>query len=168
MKTLYHLALTTTFLTTSLSAQKLPNPKLTPGVVDQSIEADATKAKRIIDGVEHNMCAPDFVTPPFRVATKSEATKRKVCEAYGITKDCPGPNWELDDVVPIELGGKNVAENLWPQPIKEARVKDHKVEDRLGGPRGLVCKGRFTLKEAQACVLSDWVVCMKRLDRIAK
>lgn len=165
-----HTLLTVTALCALLTAnaQQRPKPKLTPGVFDQSLEADLSRNSRIIDGVEHNICAPDFVTPPFRVATKSEKTKTEVCKLYGITKGCPGPAWELDDIIPVELGGRNVADNLWPQPIKEARVKDHKVEDRLGGPHGLVCKGRFTLKEAQACVNADWVVCMKRLDRIAK
>lgn len=140
-----------------------PDTKLTPGDVDPTLEADLTRNKRLVDGVEHNICAPDFVTPPFRVATKSEAAKTRVCRAYGITSGCPGRDWELDDAVPVELGGKNVEANLWPQPVKEARVKDHKVEDLLGGPRGLVCAGKITLVDAQRCVRNDWVACMARV-----
>jgi len=142
-----------------------PDRKLTPGVVDATIEADLSKKSYIVNDVERNICASDFVTPPFRVATKSEKIKTAVCKAYGIDKGCPGADWELDDIIPVELGGKNVEANLWPQPIKEARVKDHRVEDVLGGPRGLVCQGKIALKTAQACVLDDWVKCM---DVVAK
>jgi hypothetical protein len=123
----------------------------------------------LIDGVEHNICNPHFITPPFRVATKSQSAKTAVCKLYGLTAPtatCPGPDWELDDIIPVELGGKNVPANLWPQPIKEARVKDHRVEDRLGGPRGLVCAGKITLVDAQMCVLNDWVACAARVDAL--
>ena len=138
----------------------VPNSRFTPGVIDTTLVADLTKAKHMISGVEHNICAPDFVTPPFRVATKSEKIKTAVCRAYGVASGCPGSDWELDDILPIEMGGKNVQANLWPQPIKEARVKDHQVEDLLGGPRGLVCQGKIKLSTAQQCVIKDWVGCM--------
>jgi hypothetical protein len=144
-----------------MSAQyAVPNPKLTPGVVDSTIVADLSKTPHMVGGVEHNICSADFVTPPFRVATKSQKIKTAVCVSYGITRGCPGPEWELDDIIPVELGGANVQSNLWPQPIKEARVKDHQVEDLLGGPRGLVCAGKITLAAAQSCVRDNWVACM--------
>jgi hypothetical protein len=149
-----------------LHSQQRPNPKLTPGVVDSSLVADRSGASHRVAGVEHNICAADFRTPPFRVATKSTAIKTKVCRAYGITQGCPGRAYELDDILPIESGGKNVAANLWPQPIAEARVKDHQVEDKLGGPKGLVCAGKISLKDAQACVLEDWVACAARVKKL--
>jgi hypothetical protein len=139
----------------------IQNPKLTPGVIDKTLVADLSKKSYMIDGVEHNICNPHFATPPFRVATKSQKIKTAVCTAYGIVSGCPGPDWELDDIVPIEVGGQNVQANLWPQPIKDARVKDHKVEDLLGGPRGLVCQGKIGLADAQSCILNDWTKCAK-------
>lgn len=153
-------------LAAALAAQKptkyaLPIADRTPGVVDPSLTADLSKARHLdTDGVEHNICAPDFKTPPFRVATKSQKIKTAVCKSYGIDTGCPGPGWELDDLVPIEVGGMNIEANLWPQPIAEARVKDHRVEDLLGGPRGLVCQGKISLQDAQRCVRADWVQCM--------
>jgi hypothetical protein len=144
----------------------LPDKTISPGVVDSTLVADLSKKPHMIGGVEHNICAPDFRTPAFRVATKSQSIKKKVCAAYGITTGCPGPKYELDDMVPIFSGGKNVQANLWPQPILEARVKDHQVEDKLGGPRGFVCRGKITLKEAQSCILTDWVSCAAQIKRL--
>jgi hypothetical protein len=150
-----------------LPAQQRQNPKLTPGAVDVTLVADLTKTSHPVNGIEHNICAAGFTTPPFRVATKSQKIKTAVCRAYGLTTGCPGPAWELDDIIPIEVGGQNVQANLWPQPIAEARVKDHQVEDTLGGPRGLVCAGRITLKDAQFCIMNDWVACAVTMKKLA-
>lgn len=50
-------------------------------------------------------------------------------------------------------------ENLWPQPIKQARVKD-KLENTL---HRKVCAGSMTLTAAQHCINSDWYQCGKRI-----
>jgi len=146
--------------------QARPNLKLTPGAVDSTLVADLSKVPHKVDGVEHNICAADFVTPPFRVATKSQKIKTAVCLAYGVTSGCPGKTWELDDIIPIEVGGQNIQLNLWPQPIAEARIKDHQVEDLLGGPHGLVCQGKIALQAAQSCVLNDWVACAVTVKKL--
>jgi hypothetical protein len=158
--------LTLLLLTGSLAAQSLPDPKLTPGAVDNTLIADMSKKPHMIKGIEHNICAPDFVTPPFRVATKSTSIKKKVCVAYGIATGCPGKAWELDDIIAVEVGGNNIQSNLWPQPITEARTKDHQVEDLLGGPKGLVCQGNITLDAAQQCMLSNWVSCAEVVKKL--
>jgi len=158
--------MTLIFTSPLFSQYSKPNPKLTPGIVDATIEADLNGRSYIIDGVEHNICAPYFRTSPFRSATKSEKIKTAVCRAYGITTGCPGSAWELDDILPIEMGGKNVQANLWPQPIKEARVKDHQVEDLLGGPKGLICRGKISLANAQRCIITDWVTCAARVKTL--
>ena len=143
--------------------KSLQDMKVTPGAVDLSLVADLTKAPHMVAGVEHNICAADFKTLPFRVATKSQKIKTAVCKAYGIDAGCPGQKWELDDIIPIEVGGQNIQINLWPQPIAEARVKDHQVEDLLGGPKGLVCRGKISLSDAQSCIVNDWTACAVRI-----
>ena len=84
----------------------------------------------------------------------SAETKHKICLEYGIGSDCPGPNWEIDHLVPLELGGSNDLANLWPQPINEARNKD-RVEGFL---HRNVCNGQITLEEAQRLVKTWWMV----------
>lgn len=64
--------------------------------------------------------------------------------------------YELDHVVPLELGGHpralaNLKLQLWP----EARVKD-KLENRLNR---LVCQGKMPLEEARNCIYDDWKSC---------
>jgi hypothetical protein len=140
--------------------QALPDPTLTPGAVNAHVIAEPGAGAYLIDGVEYNLCAKDFRTKPFRKATKSVRIKTAVCRAYGIKSGCPGKAWELDDAVPVELGGDNIQSNLWPQPIKEARVKDHQVEDKF--PK-LVCAGKISLEDAQACLRTNWVKCQAKV-----
>ena len=144
----------------------LPDPTVTPGVIDTTIVADLSKKPYMVNGIEHNICAPDFRTPAFRVATKSQSIKKKVCQSYGIESGCPGPQYALDDICSVETGCKNVQANLWPQPIGQARIKDHQVEDKLGGPRGLICQGKISLKDAQSCLITDWVACSQRIKTL--
>lgn len=154
-------------LTTPLFAQAhyghdgqyaLPDPKVTPGAVDSRLIADTSGKPHMVGGVEANLCAKDFRTGPWRKVSESE--KKKACTEYGITKGCPGPAYELDHLISLEIGGSDDLENLWPQPIKEARIKDHSTEDVL--PK-LVCSGKMSLKEAQSCISTDWVACGKKI-----
>ena len=146
---------------TTLAAQQLPNATFTPGAVDTRLVADVTGAAHLVGGVEANLCAKSFRTGPWRKVSQSE--KLKACRAYGITTGCPGPSYELDHLVSLELGGSDDIKNLWPQPIVEARVKDHQVEDVL--PR-LVCSGKLTLADAQQCVAVNWVACAVRIKSL--
>lgn len=60
------------------------------------------------------------------------------------------PNkWEVDHLISLELGGDNSLQNLWPQPLGQARQKDI-TENRLHKE---VCDQTITLAEAQAEVL---------------
>lgn len=136
----------------------LPDSKITPGGVDARLVADVSGKSHLVGGVEANVCAKDFRTGPWRKV--SELEKKKACAEYGITSGCPGPKWELDHLISLEIGGNDSLGNLWPQPIGEARIKDHQVEDKL--PK-MVCSGVMTLKEAQECVSKDWVDCAVKI-----
>ena len=90
-----------------------PNPQLTPG----------------------KLCTPDdpnFSTYryPAHIAyctrNVTDLEKQKVANAYGV----PRADWskyEFDHLIPLNAGGSDDAENIWPQPIAEAHEKD-KVE----------------------------------------
>jgi hypothetical protein len=69
-------------------------------------------------------------------------------------------DYEEDHYIPLELGGHPTdVRNLWPQPIREARMKD-KLERVLNRA---VCGGRLTLTQAQRCLVPDWVACARRM-----
>lgn len=59
-------------------------------------------------------------------------------------------DFELDDRVPLELGGKPGADNYWLQPIEEAHAKDRE-EDAIHKE---VCAGRINIHDAQRYFLS--------------
>jgi hypothetical protein len=79
-----------------------------------------------------------------RVRNVSAASKKRVCARYH-AEACPGPNWEIDHLIPLCAGGSNDEANLWPQNIVEAAVKD-KLEN-------YVCRQlrnrKMTMVEAQ-------------------
>jgi hypothetical protein len=69
-------------------------------------------------------------------------------------------DYEEDHYIPLELGGHPTdVRNLWPQPIREARMKD-KLESVLNRA---VCGGTLTLTQAQRCLLPNWAVCARRM-----
>ncbi len=112
----------------------LPNPKLTPGVT--------------VTISQHAVCTTKWGRDVRHV---TEAMKREVCTRYGANA-CPGPRWELDHLIPRELGGADAVDNLWPQPIREARLKD-RLENFL---HRTVCAGGLTVPEAQELIRTDW------------
>jgi hypothetical protein len=129
----------------SLHAQQLPDPTLTPGAIRTK---DATE-----------ICAKSFRTKKYRKTTLS--TKKKVCLEYHIAAKCPNPKrMEIDHDLPIELGGQDDITNLWPQMAPEFHQKD-KLENAL---KRLVCKEHsMTLPEAQSCILNNWATCYQRV-----
>ena len=80
---------------------------------------------------------------------------------YGIQSPSPR-TYEIDHLIPTDLGGSEDPRNLWPQPyargVWNARVKDA-LEERL---RTLVCDGRIDLATAQRELARDWIGAYKR------
>jgi hypothetical protein len=81
--------------------------------------------------------------------------KRAVYRSYGIGFHRPR-TYEVDHLVPLELGGANDPANLWPEA---ARPKPgYHEKDRLENfLHDLVCSGRLALRAAQREIARDWV-----------
>jgi hypothetical protein len=144
-------------------AYRLPDARYTPGAVDPLAVADLSGARHTVGGIERNVCAKDFRTAPIRASIHNFAgLKKKACAEYGAAK-CDG-SVEGDHLISLEIGGcPDCLTNVWPEPMAEARIKDHQVEDVL--PR-LVCAGKLTLRDAQRCVAGDWASCGSRIGKI--
>jgi hypothetical protein len=123
-----------------------PMKRWTPGAV----RVEVTKASVCTVGAgEQNL-------PVVPAARAMEVFRR-----YSISQ--PGHRkFEVDYLIPPDLGGSDNADNLWPQPYEtgvwNARVKDA-LEDRL---RTLVCNGELDLATAQHDIASDWIAAYKK------
>jgi hypothetical protein len=142
---------------------ELPDRTATPGQTDPLAVADITGTSHITNGVERNVCAKDFRTPPIRkMITNFAGLKAQACKEYNVTP-CD-KSVEGDHLISIELGGcPYCLGNIWPQEMDQARIKDHQVEDVL--PK-LICSGKMTLSDAQQCIADDWVACAVRIKTL--
>lgn len=118
-----------------------PDPKLTPGEIAVQ---DRTR-----------ICTQEPST-----STLPHDVGRLVFDLYGI--DRPGKRgYELDHLIPPELGGADDPKNLWPQPYLSewnAHLKDA-LEDRL---HQMVCQDEITLAAAQHELATDWIAAYKK------
>jgi hypothetical protein len=118
------------------AASNLPNPRLTPGAV---LTTDVAR-----------ICAPGYARSVRRTA---RALKLAIYAEYRIAPRAG--DYEIDHLIPLELGGADVAENLWPQSYDapgNAGAKD-RLENFLHRE---VCAGKLPLREAQAEIAGNW------------
>jgi len=136
------------FLTQVLLAQEptpiLPDANMTPGDT--------------FDITAQDICAHGYAR---KVRDVPAEMKREVYREYGIISHGPG-DYEIDHLIPLELGGSNSIKNLWPESHRtspwNAQVKD-RLEDKL---HALVCSGQLDLKTAQQAIASNWIEAYKK------
>ena len=87
------------------------------------------------------------------------AMKKQVFAAYGIAW-AEHARYEVDHLIPRELGGADDVANLWPQPwtgAQNAHMKD-RLENAL---HRQVCAGELSLEHAQEAIRSDWIAAFR-------
>jgi hypothetical protein len=114
---------------------QLPDPACTPG----SVITQATVAR---------ICQPGYSQ---RVRDVPAALKQEVYAGYGIAGHSFG-QYEVDHLVPLEVGGSNSIANLWPEVAPGYGEKD-RVENEL---HAAVCSGAIGLRAAQVRIARDW------------
>jgi len=118
---------------------RLPDGACTPGAVQTSdlrvICGSSTRGRRMV----------------------SRDLRRRVFADYGISPRQPPGAYEIDHLVPLELGGSNAIANLWPQAAPGFRDKDQ-VENTL---HARVCSGSMTPAAAQRAIAADWMTAAK-------
>ena len=136
---------------TSHDGSPIPDPACTPGAVNPTLTVDVLRN-------------PSFRTSCVRSHATTEEQKAATYDLYGIPhpSDNTGPNQtcELDHLVPLELGGADTLDNIWPQcgppgVALSARYFKEKdiVENYL---TKLVKSGQMDLDQAQHGIATDW------------
>jgi hypothetical protein len=116
----------------------LPSSFLTPG--------DSRKVTK------EQICAPGYLAS---IKPTSSSTKEEAFSRYGL-RDGQSKTDVLDHLIPVELGGTDSVENLWPEPARgewNATQKDA-LEQKL---LTMVCDGTLTVKQAQTAIKKNWV-----------
>jgi hypothetical protein len=87
----------------------------------------------------------------------------RLAAEFVMSEQLPGgrhPDYEIDHLIPLGIGGADSDANLWPEPRAtvepewNAERKDQ-LEAKL---RALVCAGRLDIVVAQKAVADDWTV----------
>jgi hypothetical protein len=157
--------------------ESLPCPCLGPGQNDGGAPRTPARKPSTFHGQCQRGILPDRSCSPGRVLTTdvkrictpgysgstrnvSEATEATVYRRYGIRRHSPG-RYELDHIIPLELGGSNSIRNLYPEAAAGAwgfHLKD-RLENHL---HSLVCDGELPIRTAQKAIAVNWVQAYKR------
>lgn len=117
----------------------LPDSKLTPGGIFPGVSA----AQVCVSGwAEAHRNVPDEV-------------RYQVFAEYGLSYGVHD-SYEVDHLIPLELGGSNAIRNLWPEPeggSQPGYPSKDRLENRL---HQLVCGGSMTLAAAQHAIAANW------------
>jgi hypothetical protein len=117
----------------------MPDPRLTPGEPFSGVGARQVCTSGYSATVRH-------VTP---------AQYQEVYAEYRVAYPEPSGAYELDHLIPLELGGDNTNANLWPEPASPA-PGFHQKDQLENAMHGLVCSARLDLGEAQREIASNW------------
>jgi hypothetical protein len=139
----------------------LPDASCTPGAINAAV----TQAS-----IGWTICRAGWtrtVRPP---ASVTEPIKRQLLGAYGYYAGDRLSGYELDHLVPLELGGATVtARNLWPEVDYagiSSRAYYSNPKDKLESTLNRrVCAGRLSLARARYLISSDWVDAYRRYVR---
>lgn len=124
----------------------LPDRALTPGVVS----AGATR---------QGICTSGY---PSRAGQVTASKYASVYAAYHIAYPPPAGAYELDHLIPVELGGNNSTRNLWPQP-RAVPGRGYPTKDQLENRlHNLVCAGQLSLATAQQAIATNWYAAYQR------
>jgi hypothetical protein len=130
-------------------------PSVLLAQLPNSVHTVGTKTK----ANQAEVCAPDYMAS---VKPVESWQRSRTLAKYGKRDDYTGP---LDHLIPVELGGSNEPENLWPQPEQKENgfAAKNELEAKL---RSLVCDSKtLSLKEAQDAIRKNWV---KAYDKYVK
>lgn len=100
------------------------------------------------------------------VRSVSESKRRTVYASYGVAWADRG-RYEVDHLIPLELGGDNSMANLWPEPQDGARAGYATKDGAENHLHALVCAGTVPLRTAQRAIASNWYTAYHRYSAVS-
>jgi hypothetical protein len=90
----------------------------------------------------------------------------RIMAEYGL-RPGPHPDFELDHLIPLGIGGADSDANLWPEPRRSIEPQwNAETKDRLEWKlHDLICSGQLDVREAQRMMAEDWVEAYGRFTR---
>lgn len=138
-------------ISANVFAADLPNPVITPGVVNPNVTQS---------NINETICKSGWtktIRPPVSYTNKLKIQQMKELGLTGSPKD-----YEEDHHISLELGGHPTdPKNLWPEAWDGewgAHKKDV-IETRL---KRMVCIGAISLEDAQTAIATDWIAAYKQ------
>lgn len=160
--------------TKQLNLKPLTQP--TPIIISENhVLGDRTKTAGCVaqNDLPDSTCTPGDIFPNATVAQICRSgysssvrnvtieTKRQVYAEYGILTHKTG-EYEVDHLIPLEVGGSNDISNLWPEAA-EPRPGFHEKDGVENYLHQEVCAGRIVLSDAQKMVANDWLSVYKSI-----
>lgn len=129
----------------------LPDKNCNPGAINPSVTLAVIQNKR-------------FTTKCLRNQATTTEAKESIYSWYGLSKPTrnrgPTQTCELDHIIPLELGGADTLDNIWPQcgpksvGLNERFFKEKDIVENLLTDR--VRNGDMNLTAAQIGIANDW------------
>lgn len=126
----------------------LPDPRCTPG-------------SRFKLATPRVFCVSGYTS---RVRHVTDAVKRRVFASYGITSHYTG-QYEIDHLVPLELGGSNSISNLFPEAALPA-PGFHQKDLLENGTHARACSNIGDWRSLQRAIATDWTALYSRLTGV--
>jgi len=117
----------------------LPNARFTPGQAFVGVTAS-------------QVCTSGWASAHRHV---TQEQYYQVYGEYGIHYPQPYGTYELDHLIPLELGGDNDNANLWPEPASPT-PGFHEKDDLENALHDMVCSGALSLSAAQHAIATNW------------
>lgn len=134
------------------SAGDLPDKKMTPGAINESVTQENIHETICVKGYTKTIRPPSYFT--------NKLKKYQIGE-YGYADTNPR-DYEEDHLIALSIGGNPTdVHNLWPQP----RNSQFGAEEKDGLElkfMNMVCRGQITLAKAQHDMATDWIAAYKQ------
>src|ERR1700742_1018086 len=119
----------------------LPDPKCTPGAYNPTVTASVFGSRK-------------FTTKCVRDCLTDGAQKRTTYKNYGVKQN---PSCELDHLVPLEMGGADSLDNIWPQCGQAPYGKNFKeIKDQVESYLAIKILQGMDIQRAREGIASDW------------